>query len=203
MADPGRPHLASSRDHLLDVAERHFAARGYAAVTIKDIAGELGIRQPSIYYHVPGGKEDLYVEVMLRHFERHRAGALAALNGEDRPIEERLRRLAAWMLSRPPLDMGRLVNSDYPELAPGALARLEPEFQRCIFGPIEQAFRDAESRGRLRVPDAPRLARVFLSLIDPLNSARKYWERLHSEAEVIEGVLDIFSYGVLLHAEGR
>ncbi len=203
MADPGRPHLASSRDHLLDVAERHFAARGYAAVTIKDIAGELGIRQPSIYYHVPGGKEDLYVEVMLRHFERHRAGAVEALAGAGQPVEERLRRLAGWMLSRPPLDVGRLVNSDYPELAPGALARLEPEFQRCIFGPIEQAFRDAESMGRMRVREAATLARVFLSLIEPLNAARKYWERRHSEAEVIAGVLDIFFYGVLARREGE
>lgn len=197
MIEPERPPLISSREHLLDVAERHFAARGYAAVTIKDIAGELGIRQPSIYYHVPGGKEDLYVEVMLRHFERHRAGAVQALAGGDRPIEERLERLALWMLSRPPLDMGRLANSDYPELAPRALARIEPEFRRCIFEPIEEAFREAERRGRLRVRDAAVLARVFLSLIEPLNAARKYWERRHTEKEVIDGVLDIFFYGVL------
>ena len=63
---------SSSRATVLNAAEELFAARGYAAVTLKDIAKQLGIKQASLYYHVPGGKEDLFVEVMLRHLERRR-----------------------------------------------------------------------------------------------------------------------------------
>lgn len=55
----------SPRENLLDTAEQLFTSRGYTAVTLKDIAKALGIKQASLYYHFPLGKEDLYVEVML------------------------------------------------------------------------------------------------------------------------------------------
>jgi AcrR family transcriptional regulator len=47
------------------VAEHRLAARGYTSVTLKDIANQLGIKQASLYYHFPGGKENLYMEVMI------------------------------------------------------------------------------------------------------------------------------------------
>jgi AcrR family transcriptional regulator len=56
------------------VAQQLFAARGYTSVTLKDIADRLGIKQASLYYHFPGGKEDLFVEVMIHHLEQRRQG---------------------------------------------------------------------------------------------------------------------------------
>ena len=49
-----------SRDKILNVATKLFAARGYAAISIRDIAGECGIGIPSIY-HFFGDKDSLYV----------------------------------------------------------------------------------------------------------------------------------------------
>lgn len=49
-----------SRDKILAVATKLFAARGYTAISIRDIAGECGIGIPSIY-HFFGDKDSLYV----------------------------------------------------------------------------------------------------------------------------------------------
>jgi AcrR family transcriptional regulator len=189
--------VLSSRDQLLEVAARHFATRGYAAVTIRDIAGELGIRQPSIYYHVPGGKQELYVEVTLRHFERHRQGALAAIGPATDPLEQRLRRFAKWTLSRPPLDISRYVNSDYPELAPEAVAKIEPAFQRCIFEPLEQIFTEGLSEVRPPLRDARALCRVFFSVFESLNAARRFWESHTTEDAAIDWSLELLLRGIL------
>ncbi len=196
MAPSPAERALSSRDQLLEVAARHFASRGYAAVTIRDIAEDLGIRQPSIYYHVPGGKQDLYVEVTLRHFERHREGALAAIGPETDSLEQRLRRFARWMLSRPPLDISRYVNSDYPELSPEAIARIEPAFQRCIFEPLEQIFTEGLSEVRPHLRDARRLCRVFFSVFESLNAARRFWEAHTSEDAAIDWSLELLLRGI-------
>lgn len=51
---------APSRDKILAVATELFAERGYAGVSIRDIAGACGIGIPSIY-HFFGDKDSLYV----------------------------------------------------------------------------------------------------------------------------------------------
>ena len=197
MAPSPAERTLSSRDQLLEVAARHFAARGYAAVTIRDIADDLGIRQPSIYYHVPGGKQDLYVEVTLRHFERHREGALASIGPVTDSLEQRLRRFAGWMLSRPPLDISRYVNSDYPELSPEAIAKIEPAFERCIFEPLEQIFTEGLSEVRPHLRDARRLCRVFFSVFESLNAARRFWEGHTTEDAAIQWSLELLLSGIL------
>jgi AcrR family transcriptional regulator len=197
MPKAAQEHAASSRDNLLDAAERHFASRGYAAVTLKDIAQDLGIRQPSIYYHVPGGKEDLYVEVMIRHLERHRAGVEAAIAGSGRSLENQLFGVGAWMLRRPPVDVVRMTHADLPALPPDYGKLLESAFQRCVFHPIEAIFQDAAAKGILRFQDIRVLTRIFFSNMAALASARKYWSRHSSEQEVLSGCLDILLRGML------
>jgi TetR/AcrR family transcriptional regulator len=52
-------------ERLLDVAEQEFAARGYAAASLVEIAGQAGIRAPSLYSHYRS-KEALYLAVVER-----------------------------------------------------------------------------------------------------------------------------------------
>lgn len=52
-------------ERILDVAEELFAERGYAGATLREVAGRVGLRIPSLYNHFPG-KEALYVAVLER-----------------------------------------------------------------------------------------------------------------------------------------
>jgi AcrR family transcriptional regulator len=64
----GRPpnrRGAQTAERILDAAEALFAERGYEGTTLRDVAGRVGIRIPSLYNHF-GSKESLYAAVLDR-----------------------------------------------------------------------------------------------------------------------------------------
>ena len=73
------------------VAARQFLSRGFAAVSLRAIADELGIQPASLYYHCPGGKAELYAR-SLAHFLTGYRTELAAATGRAR-YPEALQRL--------------------------------------------------------------------------------------------------------------
>jgi len=56
---------ASTRDDLLDVAEKHFAAYGYEGTSLRGIIKEANANVAAIAYHF-GDKQDLFVAVVER-----------------------------------------------------------------------------------------------------------------------------------------
>jgi AcrR family transcriptional regulator len=65
-----RPHLERDEkvDQLVDVAVRRLLEGGYTALSIADIARELGLAQNAIYWYFPS-KDDLFVAAMQRIYE--------------------------------------------------------------------------------------------------------------------------------------
>src|SRR5512134_217549 len=56
----------STRDLILDAAERRFAERGFAAVSMREIAGEAGLKNQASLYHHFNHKRALYEAVLAR-----------------------------------------------------------------------------------------------------------------------------------------
>jgi len=54
------------RDQMIDVAMGAFAARGYPAVELKEIASEVGVTPNLIHHYFPGGKSELHLEAVKR-----------------------------------------------------------------------------------------------------------------------------------------
>lgn len=55
----------STRDRIVDSAERLFAEKGYERTTLRDVAAEVGIRNPSLYKHF-ASKAEIYEAVLDR-----------------------------------------------------------------------------------------------------------------------------------------
>ncbi len=55
----------STAERILDAAEDLFAAKGYSATSLGDVADRVGIRSPSLYNHFRN-KEALYQAVLER-----------------------------------------------------------------------------------------------------------------------------------------
>lgn len=166
---------SASRQRVLSVAEQLFSERGYAAVTLRDIALALGIRQASLYHHVPGGKEDLYVEVTERGLQRHRAALEEAIEGvEPVDLRDQLRAAARWLLSQPPFDLARMIRSDMPEISQDHAQRLTHSALHSLVMPIARAFEASRARGEHDVPYDRLLAGSFLSIIETIQVSARY-----------------------------
>src|SRR5919197_5629383 len=60
------PEAPSTRDAILDAAERRFAERGFAGVSMRGIAGEAGLRNQASLYHHFRDKRALYEATLAR-----------------------------------------------------------------------------------------------------------------------------------------
>lgn len=184
---------SDSRERVLSAAERLFAERGYASVTLRDIADALGIRQASLYYHVPGGKEDLFVAVSERAFARHKEGLESAFRSAD-TLRGQLKATARWLLSQPPLNLGRMEDSDMPQISPAAAKRLMAAFNDAIFRPLRDVIRAAYERGDIRAVDPSTLAIMVLTLMDAVHHAPGHSSR--QPVAVADEMLDLVFDGI-------
>ncbi|MEU0314993.1 TetR/AcrR family transcriptional regulator [Nocardioides sp. NPDC006273] len=61
---PGQESSLSPREQILDVCAWLFVQRGFAATSTREIADNVGIRQASLYYHFPSGKDEILGELL-------------------------------------------------------------------------------------------------------------------------------------------
>lgn len=76
----------STRERLIQSAERLFARRGFDGVSVRDIASDAKANSALVGYYF-GGKEGLLAEVYMRHcapLKKERARLLAACNAQHR-----------------------------------------------------------------------------------------------------------------------
>ncbi len=74
-------------DRINDAAVRLFAARGYAATGIRDVAEDAGLTTAALYHHM-GSKQDLLVTIMRDTLHELIASAREAREGAEGPPEE-------------------------------------------------------------------------------------------------------------------
>ncbi len=70
-----------TKARIMDVAIHMFSERGYEAVSIRDICGEVGIKESSLYYHFRN-KQDI-LDSLFTRFEEHVNSLLAVLHSPD------------------------------------------------------------------------------------------------------------------------
>ncbi len=165
MARPTDPQL---KERVLTITERLFHQRGYAAVSMQDIAEALGMRKASLYHYAPDGKEQLFVAVMERQLVAHGTTIQHAISVAPLAIGAQLRAVAAWAIAHAPLGLLAMQHIDFPTLAPSATVQLEHTLDEQIWKPVRSLFIQAVERGELRPGDADLRTGAFLSMLDGL-----------------------------------
>ena len=78
----------STRDKIMDVALNMFSERGYEAVSIRDICGEVGIKESTLYYHFKNKKDIL--DSLIEKFRSHIDGLLSHVDEiTDKPAQKK------------------------------------------------------------------------------------------------------------------
>lgn len=101
----------STRERILDVAERLFARGGLAGTAVRDIAREAGLTAPSLYNHFDG-KQALYEAVLTRGVEPlfGLLGQLGEQSTPDESAESVLDAIMDHLASHP--DIARLIQHE-------------------------------------------------------------------------------------------
>jgi AcrR family transcriptional regulator len=166
--------ISEARERVLQVAERLFMERGYASVTLRDIADGLQMRPASLYNHAPGGKEELFIAVVERAMARHRAGIDRAVGDAEPNIRAQLRAAARWLISQPEMDLARMLRSDALALHGDQSRRLEQLAYESLFMPLQRVIDASYRRGEIRHVASGLMAGLFLTMINALHSAHHY-----------------------------
>ena len=154
--------VPSTRDAILDAAERRFAERGFAAVSVREISTEAGLRNQASLYHHFRHKRALYEAVLARGIEP--ILALVAESAEDAEREgygeHFVDRLVVYLADHPHLP--RLIQRAALEdrrYLPSAIPRLlRPLYQQGVNVLAERG-------GSWRPADLPHLATALYQLI--------------------------------------
>lgn len=185
--------VSDAKQRVLDVAEQLFMERGYAAVTLRDIAGALGMRQASLYYHFPDGKEQLFVAMAERVFERHRHGMTQAIAGAGPDLAAQLDAVAHWFTSQPAVNFMGMMYADMPALSADRAGELSQAAFAAMFEPLRHAFQAAYDRREIRYVHMNILAGSFLALMDGVTFSATQQRNVPRDilsAEVIALLLD-------------
>jgi AcrR family transcriptional regulator len=125
--------VTSTREAILDAAERRFANDGFAGASVRDIARDVGLRNQASLYHYFESKEAMYEAVLERGVDAllplWEAAGLAIdasdIDGRDGAIGAYLDRVFDYLVAHP--HMARLIERaglDEDRFVAGAVPRL-------------------------------------------------------------------------------
>jgi TetR/AcrR family transcriptional regulator, cholesterol catabolism regulator len=185
--------ISAARERLLAVAERLFGEKGYDSVSMRDIADALEIKQASLYHHFPKGKKQLYVAVMSRIMEQHRAALERVIEQAGIDMEAQLKAAASWLLAHPPLDLPRMVFGDLPKLQDAELSKqLTGTTYQALLMPLARVFHAARERGEHSFQPDALLAGSFLALMDGIHVGATFanMQKLHMANLLVDVLLN-------------
>lgn len=186
---------ADGHDRILDVAESLFQERGYTAITMRDIAKAAGMRTASLYYHFPS-KEQLFVSVRERMFERHRVGLQYTMEQTDKELRSQLFAAANWFLSQPPINFLSMMQADMPSLSEEAKLRLSQAVNQAIFEPLGQAFTTAQVNHQIRNVQPKLLVGFVLSVLESIPHVHS--PKSASREEMVKEMIAVLLEGIVL-----
>lgn len=185
---------------LQEIALRLFAEKGYEGTSLAEIAGEIGIKKPSIYAHYPS-KMDLFMAVVAAAKADYRQCWITALAAsEGQPATERLRRvfndvgmhfagdrikkafwIRIWIF--PPADCQVDMSA--------SLRELNSEF----IMEIAEVFRQGMEQGLLREGPPKDLAHALFSLLIGFLMRAMSYERMDHQQLLLQ-TWDFFESGI-------
>ncbi|MFO8042168.1 MAG: TetR/AcrR family transcriptional regulator [Alkalispirochaeta sp.] len=182
-------------DGILDAAEDLFRERGFQAVTLTDVAREVGIRKPSLYYHFPEGKEQLFVAVQERMFRRIGNQLQQVVDDAPPSLDDRFRSAAHWFFQRPPLFLLAMIHHDMPALQEEHRKSLTAMSYGVIMRPLVEAVQAAVESGEIRPINPHVVAGGFISLLEGTTIAARAGFG-HDVEEMMAASLDMVLNGL-------
>jgi AcrR family transcriptional regulator len=204
-AVPPRSRLprAEREQQVLDIAHARFAAYGYAAATMEDVAADAGVTKPLLYAYF-GNKERLYLACMERAGEAMVVTVTAAVGAADGPADALRRGLRAFFAF---VDEDRdawrvLFDETLP--AGGEIAERVADYRERMLGFIAQTLLTRLPATR-RARFATEIEAISTALLGAAEALARWWLRTGAipAAEAAELLIATVEPGLEARAAGR
>lgn len=180
-------------EDILEVSARLFCDKGYLATTMEDIAAELGITKPALYYYIKTKHDLLYVicEAAIRELIE----GVRRINDSPGSPEEKLHELIKWhvtMFARNGeiLTVYLADESELPEDKRLLVRGLSREYESIYREIVRRAVED----GVFRELDVPMVVRAISGMCNWLSSWFRPDGRLAAE-EIADIFFDLIMNG--------
>jgi len=157
----------STRERVLQAADRLWGDRGVRGASLDDIAREAAVTKPTVYYYF-ADKSALFTATVCSVLEEHGAGLRAAARRGGRARERLVSALAFLIGAR--CSAPRLLRDGGVPLTVDQNSQARSAFFRHFFAPLQQILDDGVRAGELRQMDTAFATQALLNLLDPWTS---------------------------------
>lgn len=168
--------------------------RGYAAVSVGDVAEAVGVTKPTLYYHF-GDKEGLYAAMLVSLLARVGAHIRRVIS-LPAPLRERLEALALGYFRNADATMEPMLRDTEQLIGPERAASVWKAYEQEMLAPLMALMRTGMEANEIRSGDERILARAFCSLLDAFSTPGGH--AMASDAsheEVAQAVISLFLDG--------
>lgn len=195
----GRPPLdevagGERRAQILEAAAHLFEQRGYAAVTIGDIAAEVGVTKAALYHHFPS-KDELYTAVICTLLEAIAAG-IQRVVGAPSSLSTKIALLTeiAILQVQSDADMDAMMRDVAEHLTSVQRARVQSAHRQ-----MEESYvalmRLGIAQGALKDHDPRLLAHAYAHLLAAFAGRIGMEAGFQGRRAVVDAVVDLFLHG--------
>lgn len=180
---------------ILDMAIEMIAAHGFEAVTLRDLAGRVGLTAGSLYRYIPS-KHDLLMTIVSAHMQDLFAAWEKARPDSSDPTD----RLVAFIEfhvryhSKKPREV-LIANMELRSLAPGDRPKVT-EMRRRYEAILGEILEDGIAAGRFSVPDVSVAIYAILAMLTGLTSWYQEGGRL-TKAQLVDCYVTLVTGGVV------
>ena len=164
MPAPKRRGSTSTRERVIQAADRLWGEKGVHGASLDDIARAASVTKPTVYYYFPD-KSALFTAVICSVLEEHGAGLKTAAHRGGRARERLVAALAFLVGAR--CSGPRLLRDGGVTLTVDQTSQARSAFFRHFFSPLQQILDDGVHAGELRQMDTAFATQSLLNLLDP------------------------------------
>ena len=164
MPEKRRSSRSSTRERVLQAADRLWGERGVHGASLEDIAREADVTKPTVYYYFPD-KSSLFTAVVCSVLEEHGSGLKTAARRGARSRDRLVSALAFLVGAR--CSGPRLLRDGGVTLTTDQTSQARSAFFRHFFAPLQQILEEGVRAGELRQLDTAFAAQALLNLLDP------------------------------------
>jgi AcrR family transcriptional regulator len=155
-----------TKDRIIKEAQRLYETGGYTQINLDKITKMLDIKRPALYYHFPGGKEQLLGEV-AKAFTSQKIAAWEAAIRAGHDTRSCFRNMLDTMIGHPLPDSKRAMCSQIMELGEDFRVAIQEGFAQ-MYSLVTGVFQAGIERGEIRPVDLHIAFFSFMGLCDQI-----------------------------------